>query len=337
MTNNTINTFLKDLCDLYCKTGNKNIERLFVSAAQSFDAQFKRWVQKNPVIKTELPNPDVYDALMLLYHIQDMYPSDVSLPMLMKIFTGTKDAKYLPAIIGIAKNMDDPSISDVVAPFRSILSIISSAPFSTEAVGGIASSVMAMKDGFNEFLEGSYKPKKSDKETFRRKSRVEKLADLFGFLLRRISSDISTVAIKNGYPQVADKINAGIMANPLAMSSLIPWNGNDPFKMKFVTGLINEAISMEKKEMGHEFIYNYCLTQILRFYSIVDEKEVRNYYAEYLMGVDYSGYMGENGAGEKSKQTKFNVSDAALMNPRFLNTFSIFLATLLNKIKSMRR
>lgn len=308
--------FASDILRLYAKTGVKEIESFFIVLSQAYGDDFQRWLSKNVSIKSRLGNPEIYNTLLYLFNLRKSYPSGLSYSNAAALFTGSKDAMYLPLLNAFSKLDMSGGAGEILSPFQNIISTFKSFDLSSGQtdLGGIRNDLEKIANEFNsrsssyedEFPEG--------KQTIRQERLI-----MFKYLFKRFSNEIATAFESKGMIEPARKIRGGALIKDV--SELIgSMEGIDPVSMVNISAIDSLLSATWKNHDSQWSNYNHdnIETTLLSQAGEISIEELYSMRDKYLKGRDVIGEMEEESLPHSSIDTKGIVTNDKRTNPKYI-------------------
>lgn len=210
--------FVDDLLNLYCKTGNKNIENEFlhlsslIRSGSKFRDDFYQWIEANNSLRKSIQDPEVFDALLFLILIRKKYPSEVTVSDMAKSFVSGKDVRHIPYIMAFGSLLNHPSVGDILVPFQDIITIISSWKMKGQGVdvSSVYNNLMSILDLFNKGDGKKGLPSLTYVQTTKQKKE-----NMFLYLLQRFSEELAIAAEQSDLPDLASAFKENVLAKTL--------------------------------------------------------------------------------------------------------------------------
>lgn len=215
MTHQDFNTFTKDILELYCKTGNKTIESVFIKLANIEIDVFWKWLLRNNRIRASIINSSVYDALDVLSNIRNSFsygqPIDKS-TLVRTLAANPRNAKTIPIIIAMKELVDDQSVSDLLQPYRDIIDEVAERFKDKNALDQKADIITDLSTIKSLYLKSAVEEidNKPEKESI-----PQKRISMLQYLLTKFSDDIAVAAESSKMPELASAVRSGILAKPI--------------------------------------------------------------------------------------------------------------------------
>ena len=271
---------LKDLNNLYCRTGNKEIEDIFIKFAQDSESSFVDWISKNnhnKVLINGITNKQVLHALAYLETLNKRVSPDNVLAFLLS----SPNSEYLP-IYRSFLNLMSSDLRGILYPFSNILTafqgIRPNEGWLTDEE--VSADLRVISDHYNEFVQRSLnKPFESEQAPHKRKrapTKKERTQSLFSYLLRSFSQDILEVIDK--YPEeemLAKSIRAGNLPNGML---IVPYLKHIPQSTTLapVKKIVKNAIS-KVGSGNYSAIFNEIRNDIMSSLSFMTTEESNVY------------------------------------------------------------
>jgi len=337
-----LHKFSNDLRDLYIKVKDNNVEDLFIKVAQTYNQNLQQWLSSETTIrlvKPQLRNPEVYDALLTLKKMRAKHPISISIPEVIAYFDKSKASSMFPIIVSFASVKNDKAES-VLAPFSDI--IITCSSFSSDIeipIESITEDLITVHDSFMENFDarepsGVDEYKKSKKKTIKQKK-----IDMFSGMLRLFSGEIEGAARRIGKDDFANALAKGVIVNPNGISKYVKTGNIDPYMWNEARRILKSVMA----NLGDTNVaqnYNFAKERCMYFMSMIDEKDLLSLYDQRRQEVDMSKFMDEDNPMDdstldniKTDIKSISVTDAQLLNPDYLAMVSAFFISFYSFLK----
>jgi hypothetical protein len=320
--------FTKDLKALYLKTGVGAIEELFVRCAQTYDQQVIDWLGKNPQIKGQLSNPEVYDALIFLAKMKKKFGSPVKAPQFYSYLVSNPEPA-ISTIMAFPSLIGEESVEPVLDPFRDIISLMTHLSGDARDPAEVLPDLQIISKKFQEKQETDvegYWPVKRTKQQ-------EKLR-MFSTLLQRFTNDVSGAASRSGLDEFASFIREGGLAKPNILENHVPIQIS-PFMWKQAQSMVQYVL----KNLGDLNLvpnYNFVKERAMDFVGLTNPQELVEMYNKREETMDLSKFMDPDDVDESVLMediVSITPSDADLLNPSLLSMLAAFFAAFYARLR----
>lgn len=320
--------FTKDLESLYLKTRVAAIETLFIRCAQTQEQQLIGWLAKNPQIKAQLSNPEVYDALIFLSKMKKKFGTPVKAPQ----FYGYLISNPEPAIstvMAFPTLLGEESVAPLLDPFRDIITLTTHMSGDAKDPSEVLPDLQKMSETFQEKQETEvegYWPSKRTKQ--------QNKLRMFSYLLQRFSYDVSGAADRSGMSEFAGLIRQGALAKASVLENYTQIDIS-PFMWEQAQAMAKYVM----KNLGDLNLvpnYNFVKERALDFVGLVDPQELVDMYNKREEEADMIKFMDPDEVDESVLMEdirSITPSDATLLNPRLLSMLTSFFAALYSLLR----
>jgi len=322
--------FTKDLRDLYIKTKLSSIESLYVKCAQSYTNTFGNWVLKNNEIRDTLADPQVYDALKVLVRMRIRYPDGISHGDVIKYFVNNT-SPAIPVIVAFNQLLTT-HLENILTPYKDIIVATSSFQGDLPNTDVIKSDLETIQ---KLFLDAQSAVK--DKKTYvpRKGTKTQQKIQMFSWLFKSFSGDVSKAASNSGLNNFADVINNGALAKPETLSRYVDGIDINGFTWEYA-GKMAKYINQNLGELSYNPNYNFVKEKVMSFVGFVDPIELLKLYNYRDENIDMTQLMDPDKADESilmEDVESLNVNDAQWLDPDLLSMLSAFFITLYAQLR----
>jgi len=334
-----LHKFSNDIRGLYVETKDRAIEDLFIKVAQAYNQNIQKWLSSEgaiKIVKPQLQNSEVYDALLTLKKMRVKHPISISIPEVISYFDKSKASSMFPIIVSFASVKDDQAES-VLAPFSDIIVTCSTFKSDIEIpIESITEDLITVHNAFMEFTESREPSGVDEYQKSKKKTVKQNKIDMFSGILRRFSGEVEGAARRNGLDDFAKALGEGVLVNPHGVSKYVPGGDIDPY-------MWNEATRITKYVLQHlggdnvDANYNFAKERCMHFMSMINDKDLLALYDRRRGNLDMSTFMNEEGTPDESileqKIETISATDAQLLNPKYLSMVSAFFISFYSKLK----
>lgn len=322
--------FTKDLRDLYLKTKLSSIESLYLKCAQSYASVFGNWILKNNEIRDSLADPQVYDALKVLVRIRTKYPDSVSQSDVIKYFMNNT-SPAIPVIVAFNQLLTTP-LENILTPYKDIIVATSSFQGDMPDAEAVKSDLEIIQKLFLDAQSGTkdkkiYAPKKGTK--------TQQKMQMFSWLLKTFSADISKAASNVGLDNFADAISNGAIAKPETLSRYVNGIDINAFTWEYARKMA-KFINQNLGELSYNSNYNFVKEKAMSFVGFTDPIELLKLYNLRDENIDMTQLMDPDKVDESvlmEDVESLSVSDAQWLDPGLLSILSAFFITLYTQLR----
>jgi len=339
MKNEFFDSFVKDIRDLYCRTGIKEVESIFIKLSQAASSyplsqsqnpanptvnSLKNWLKKSGIENT-IHNKDLYYGLLKLCNIREKYPT-VDWSLFLKLFFD--NPRDIASLLNIARYLDNDNVNNVLYLFEDIFQnalrfhqvekdkekIIEPKNFYED--------LYKINQEFLEFLRSQGMVQFPHKDT-RKQQRMR----VFSSLLNRFTNDIANVADRAGLKDLSDKLRTeGILANPNILSRYIkiyPVTQVMAQKSNQISQQIMRYPEEEKIDGYYQNIRDTCLD----FVGEINLEEIERQKEEQVRQEQLKTIVYPQKGQQKNQPSmpSLTVTDAQWLSPWFLTMLSAVL------------
>jgi len=325
----SLHKFSNDLRDLYVKTKDRSVEDLFIKVAQTYNQNLQKWLSSETTInlvKPQLRNPEVYDALLTLKKMRIKHPISISVPEVISYFDKSKESSMFPIIVSFASIKNDKAES-VLAPFNDIIVTCSSFRSDIEIpIESITEDLITIHNLFVQKLEEQKPSGTQEYEKTRKQTVKQKKVKMFAGLLRLFSGEIEGAARRIGKNDFADAIGKGIIVDPSGIKQYVPIGDINPYMWNEARRIVKAVVS-NLGDSNTNTNYNLAKERCMYFISMISAEDLLSLYDQRRQEVDVSLLMDE---GKTIDDNMFNnakslsSTDAQLLNPKYLAMVSVF-------------
>jgi len=204
--------FSKDLLELYCKTGKKEIEDLFLRFAMV--SNFVDWIKNNKDGVAGVKDPNVMQSLGWLS--KNAFKGLTQKEILHSLFGDEEFKKIVPYIMSLSALSKTQEFAETLHPFSSIFSSMSLLDIDVD-LPDVKDDLTLIKNAYTSSLSVG------DEDTLVRPP-IQKMTQkakkemLYQNLLRRFSADVANAAIKSDEMDLAEDVRSGALAMPFPIA-----------------------------------------------------------------------------------------------------------------------
>ena len=327
---NKYSDFSKDLLELYCKTGKKEIEDLFLRFAATQD--FPSWVKAQQDI-SGLKDNSVLLALKWLARkmSKTVTPNDI----LQSLYNDKEFYKLAPYMMSLAQLAKTEPFAELLSPFSPIFASMSVLNIAAE-LPDIGSDLTTIKNTYSPSVE-TEDAEEAVRRPVQKMTYKAKREMLYQNLLRRFSADVANAAVQYNYVEFANEIRSGILAMPFPLALGKHFDSADIPKLDDVDFRVSKRMAdefMNKADLRYEAsLYDDAKTEFLLATGQITPETAHNLKIEMERQKAYTQMHGEQDEELESVGFKDKVPIEVELNPKYLYLVSTYFVMIQRYLK----
>lgn len=327
----TVEVLKDDILKLYCSIKHPSLELLFLKMANVDANLFYSWLLRNKNIKSSLKNQSVYDAFDLLGQLRNTFSYGSKIDLSTIVRTVHEHSRYLesiPVIVTLSQ-ISDPSIQEVVNPFRDIIDFISSAMKTAGVdIDIVTQDINSIK---NRFIGSTTEDESKQvvKETIGSQRKK-----MFHFLLTRFTEEVSSAADSSGLNELASAVRSGALSKPanMSLSKVINLTKFDPNNVETARRLVDYVYKNYDPRMSD---YNHDVVEVtmLNKAGSLTKEDIDQLRTKYEEKKDITKYLEEDDTKYPGLDAGDMVTFDKRLNPDYLLMLSSFFVIFQMKLK----
>jgi len=271
-----LDSFSRDIRDLYVKTGSSKIEDVFIRVSKVSSTIFNRWIKSDKRIEFELKDGMVRDTLLLLVDIQENYSPDISSADFIQIFSSSKNSRYLPYVLAFSDLLSSVSILE---PFSNILN--ASSPLKGRFLDNdkVLIDLNYIDEEYEKYVNKSvgepYEDYGVPKTTQPSLKKHQVLTEDFVRLLNNFSEKIALAADNSGFSDLANDLrNKGILLNQNQLIKHLKVSLPGIYMWKQAEQIAKQAATYFNV-MGLDSVFEFIKEKAMGFTGMISDKELQ--------------------------------------------------------------
>ena len=308
-----------DVLKLYASIHHRGLEDLFIKLANVDVDTFYTWLLSNSRVRRKLRNPSVYDAFEMLCQLRSTYaynaPIDVPSLKITMYGGGQKSLMATEAIMGFGEIENDPSVKDLIQPFKDIIDIIIANNKIDRPVINSKGLIIDITIIKNEFLQTEI----GEEEVVKKPNVAQQKRNMFQYLLSRFTDEVAAAAEGAGLSDLAEDVRGGALAKVASqhLSTYIQYGRSNQEKFAWEAKKMAQTIMKQYDSKMENFNHDLIAMRFMALAGAISQQQVSSLRMKYDANKNISDLLEGD---EKYPGIDFSdmITDDKRLNPDYL-------------------